>query len=97
MMRICNGRNGFDRDIGNFTYIGTNGNSVIDYVLRSETVLTNIDIFKVEERTESSHLPVSMSIQCLLRLSDNTVKRDLKTINVFIKLIMSQLYNIETI
>ena len=85
MMRICNGRKGLDRDIGDFTYIGTNGSSVIDYVLCSDTMLTFIDNFKIEHRTESSHFPVSMSVQCMFRLSDHTAKRKLNYDRQFYK------------
>ena len=34
-LRISNGRFGEDKCIGDFTYVATNGNSVIDYVLMS--------------------------------------------------------------
>ena len=85
MMRICNGRKGLDRDIGDFTYIGTNGSSVIDYVLCSDTMLNFIDNFKIEHRTESSHFPVSMSVQCMFRLSDHTAKLTLNYDRQFYK------------
>ena len=33
MLQICNGGIGEDKDIGQFTFVGPNGNSVIDYIL----------------------------------------------------------------
>ena len=77
MIRICNGRKGYDTNIGDFTYIGPNGSSVIDYVLCSDSVLTHIDNFKIEYRTESSHLPISMSIRSTFPLSDPVNERKL--------------------
>ena len=62
MLRICNGRKGRDHGVGNFTCIGGRGNSVIDYALCSEPLLLNITDFNIEERTESQHFPVYMSI-----------------------------------
>ena len=44
-----------------------------------------MDNFKVKERTESSHLSVRMSVQCLLRSSEYTVKRSLKNVLRFYK------------
>ena len=43
---------GNDKNIGNFTYIGPQGCSVIDYLIMSAE---NVDI---DNRTESSHLPL---------------------------------------
>ena len=62
VLRICNGRQGSDNGIGNFTFIGGGGNSVIHYVICSEDILSHIKTFNIEERTESHHFPVSISI-----------------------------------
>lgn len=70
MIRICNGRKGRDQGIGNFTFIGAGGNSVIDYILCSDSVLDSVYKFDIEDRTESSHFPVSMSMQCLFRIPE---------------------------
>lgn len=52
--------------IGSFTFVGPTGNSVIDLIICSKEVLHLTESFKVEERTESSHFPVSMSLQCYI-------------------------------
>ena len=68
MMQICNGRIGEDKDIGQFTFVGPNGNSVIDYILCPSLLMHLIDTFAIEERTESTHCPVSCKILCYTEL-----------------------------
>ena len=67
MVHICNGRYGDDRGIGHFTFAGVQGNSVIDYALCSHTIAHMVLLFKIDERTESSHFPVCIGLTC-----DNT-------------------------
>ena len=55
---IVNGRVGQDKNVGNYTYIGPNGCSLIDYILASREVFESILDFCVDSRTESPHLPV---------------------------------------
>ena len=55
---IVNGRVGQDKNVGNYTYIGPNGCSLIDYILTSREVFESILDFCVDSRTESPHLPV---------------------------------------
>ncbi|MEW8548565.1 MAG: endonuclease/exonuclease/phosphatase family protein, partial [Candidatus Thiodiazotropha sp.] len=59
---IVNGRCGRDLN-GSYTYISTQGCSLIDYVLCSPDLLTFILDFNIEIRTESKHLPVSTSLK----------------------------------
>ena len=61
-MLIANGRSGSDINTGNFTFIGVNGNSVIDYLLCDKTLLDCLSEFKIGDRTESSHFPIIASI-----------------------------------
>ena len=49
---------GNDKNIGNFTYIGPQGCSVIDYVIMSADLFDITEIFDIDNRTESSHLPL---------------------------------------
>ena len=55
---IANGRVGNDKNIGNFTYIGAQGCSVIDYVIMSADLFNITENFDIDNRTESSHLPL---------------------------------------
>ena len=59
--------NGFCRgdQEGEFTFISPNGNSVIDYCIISEDLLSCDMFLKVEERIESWHLPLSLDIEFL--------------------------------
>ncbi|MEW8542874.1 MAG: reverse transcriptase family protein, partial [Candidatus Thiodiazotropha sp.] len=57
---IINGRNGDDEGIGNFTFTGAMGNSVIDYIICSQSLFKYFKSFKIEERTESAHFPLSI-------------------------------------
>ena len=55
---IVNGRVGQDKNVGNYTYIGPNDCSLIDYILASREVFESILDFCIDSRTESTHLPV---------------------------------------
>ena len=44
---------------GSLTYLGEQGESVIDYILGNENLIEDVDEFIVEENTESDHLPVT--------------------------------------
>ena len=86
MIHIRNGRYGADKDAGHFTFTGTNGNSVIDYIICSNSCSYLIESFSIEERTESSHFPVSVSLKCLLSTGvpgANNVKINSKQIYIF--------------
>ena len=82
-VRILNGRAGEDSRVGNFTFIGPSGNSVIDYAICSDKMLQQINDFKIGERTESSHLPVIISLPINSFVERNQMK--IKTNEVFTK------------
>ena len=42
-----NGRVGNDRGIGSYTFVGSRGSSVIDYVLASQSLFDFVNDFKV--------------------------------------------------
>ena len=48
---------------GEFTYIGKQGQRVIDYGMVSFQAGQNIEYFKLEERTESDHLPIALELR----------------------------------
>ena len=47
-----------DKQIGEFTFIGPNGNSLIDYGISSEYLYKHTENFEIGTRTESCHLPI---------------------------------------
>ena len=60
---IVNGRRGYDKHIGNFTYVDTAGKSLVDYVVASPNVFRNIENFKLSNKfPESDHLPINFTI-----------------------------------
>ena len=61
-MVIMHGRCGHDLK-GSFTYISQQGCSLIDYILCSPDLLPFVLDFKIETRTESKHLPVSVNFK----------------------------------
>ena len=66
--RIVSGRVGQDRGIGKCTYVGSMGQSLVDYVLASQSLLPAICTFKVDD-------PNSMSDHCLIQFSELAVAK----------------------
>ena len=63
-VRIMNGRVGSDRGVGKYTFVGSRGSSVVDYVLSSQELFNLIEGFDVQE-------PNIMSDHCLVNFSFN--------------------------
>ena len=61
-LRICNGRLGDDRNIGKFTFTGSSGRSVVDYVITIPSMFDAIKKFRVCE-------PNILSDHCVLEFS----------------------------
>ena len=61
-VRILNGRAGGDRGIGKFTFVGSRGSSVVDYILASQNLFDFVSKFKV-------HDPNILSDHCLITFS----------------------------
>ena len=61
-VRILNGRAGDDRGIGKFTFVGSRGSSVVDYILASQNLFDYVSKFKV-------HDPNLLSDHCLITFS----------------------------
>ena len=61
-LRILNGRSGNDLD-GNFTFIGRQGSSTIDFGIVSEYLLDQVSDFRVGARIESTHFPIELAIK----------------------------------
>ena len=62
---IANGRIGLDAQLGEYTYIGENGRSVVDYLLLSRAQFDQIVNFSVCDPTEfSDHCALLFIIDC---------------------------------
>ena len=61
-LRIINGRIGEDAEVGKYTFIGSQGKSVVDYVIVSPSLMELFKTFKVEE-------PNLFSDHCCIRFS----------------------------
>ena len=60
-LRIMNGRMGEDAIVGKYTYIGSNGSSVIDYMLSSQNMLNFVKSLNIED-------PNILSDHCCVKL-----------------------------
>jgi len=47
---------------GEFTYVGTRGNTVINYAVISKEINIRIKSFRIGERVDSDHLPLELEI-----------------------------------
>ena len=61
-LRIVNSRVGKDKGIGKYTYVGSAGKSVVDYVIDSQCLFSVNDVFEV-------HDPDILSNHCILHFS----------------------------
>ena len=83
---IANGRLGLDKDVGDFTFYGEKGCSVVDYLLLPLTDFETISSFKICDVTEfSDHAGISFGLKCKSRTSstydhipERTFSRQLK-------------------
>ena len=63
-MRILNGRVGNDAKVGKYTYIGSNGSSLIDYMLVSQELFNFVQSFHVQDpNILSDHCCLSLTLQ----------------------------------
>ena len=70
---------GQDKDVGHFTFQGTQGRSVIDYVLLALDFIENISDFVVNDITSfSDHTPVELSFKANYQAADIDKKLKLK-------------------
>ena len=69
---IANGRIGHDTGLGEYTFIGCNGRSVVDYLLLSRDYFDNVVNFQICAPTEfSDHSGLSFEIKCYLNEAEN--------------------------
>jgi len=57
-----NGRVGKDKGIGRYTYVGSSGSSLVDYVIPTQNLFSFVDTFVVKE-------PNILSDHCLIDFS----------------------------
>jgi hypothetical protein len=70
--RILNGRKGRDTNIGKCTFLNSQGESLIDYVICSEDVFDHVSDFYVHDpNVFSDHKIVSFKLHCMLVQSQN--------------------------
>ena len=65
-MIIINGRTGSDRDIGDVTFQGHNGNSTIDYCITSPDMIPHIQDFQVDlldKNLSDKHSPIILKLK----------------------------------
>ena len=67
-LRIMNGRVGNDKGLGKFTFVGSRGSSVVDYVLGSQKLFNFIKEFEVQD-------PNILSDHCLIKFSFEFLKQ----------------------
>ena len=79
-LRICNGRLGSDAETGSCTCFTDGSPSLIDYILSDMTLHDRFVDFKIEDRTESIHMPVWLEIKgqlsCPPDLNDSASSHD---------------------
>ena len=74
-LSILNGVVGKDSNTGNYTFLSTNGNSVIDLGICSTKSLHIIDNFEVGLRCESSHMPIIMELKKVFPIYTQNIQK----------------------
>ena len=75
-LRIMNGRTQAD-PAGDYTYMGAQGQSTIDYVLVSEEYFNEIEDVRVGNRIESNHMPLEITLK--ERRKEQTLRDEVET------------------
>ena len=74
-LRICNGRFGQDKGVGKYTYIGSTGSSVVDYVIMSPSLIECLSKFYIDDpKILSNHCTVYFSLTCLSQVQLNVTE-----------------------
>ena len=95
-LRIANGRIGSDKGIGKYTFVGSSGSSVIDYVLVNPSLLPIISTFHVSEpNILSDHCLIDFSLRCNVRNETVDARQNLTFEKVSKKYIWNESKNIE--
>ncbi|XP_014216449.1 golgin subfamily A member 6-like protein 22 [Copidosoma floridanum] len=70
---IVNGQKGEE---GNYTYIGSRGESVIDYVISNQEALDQIKELKIGQRTESDQMPLEIYLENEIEMVEDRGKEE---------------------
>lgn len=71
-LRICNGRFGQDRGVGKYTYVGSTGSCVVDYVIISPALMECLSKFYIDDpNILSDHCAVYFSLTCSSQVQIN--------------------------
>ena len=80
---ILNGNIEGDR-IGEFTYMGETGESVIDYAIMNCLAINKVELFSIELRPDSDHMPLTVEIREQKEVEkEKTNKEEIKFIQVW--------------
>jgi len=74
---ILNGNTRGD-DQGEWTFEGAQGRSVIDYAICNIEAWEKVKSMKIEERTESDHMPLEIEMNIIIQKEDKEVKEEEK-------------------
>lgn len=61
-LNVLNGKTEGDWE-GEYTYVGARGSTVIDYIFVNNSIYEKVLTFRVEDRVDSDHLPLTMEIE----------------------------------
>ena len=76
-LRIMNGRVCNDRDIGRYTFVGSRGSSVVDYVIATQNLFKNVTSFNVHEpNILSDHCVVDFTLSFDILENNNCTSID---------------------
>ena len=74
-LRILNGRVGLDKNIGKYTFVGSQGKSAVDYVIASQDLFPSVCTFAVDDpNILSDHCIIYFSIQVTENFGTNKVE-----------------------
>ena len=95
-VRIANGRLGSDKETGKYTFVGSTGRSVIDYVIVSPALLNVISTFNVgEPNILSDHCLIDFSMICNMSNEQVVVNEDVSFEKVSKKYVWNEVRNTE--
>lgn len=61
-LEVLNGKTKGDWE-GEYTYVGVRASTVIDYIFVNEKIRHRVVEFKIEDRVDSDHMPISLKLE----------------------------------
>ena len=72
---ICNGRLGLNNGIGKYTYVGSSGKSVVDYILVNPSLFDNFSMFEVcEPNILSDHCAIHFCLKLKEKMQNGNIR-----------------------